>query len=247
MQCRCDIGMSLSNGSRPLFFSSPCELFLPFPDLKLVLSSMLSSPQAEAKNNPEFLLHDIDQDLASAWIVMAEFSQVINHTTKSQHRIAIETFLLTMASVIYRLLNMTKFKANSTEEAIRLGLLAFSSSVFLQWKQLGLSYNKLATTYRNHLTESQCPNASPQLSIWLLMVGAVSIFGRDDEKWLRPRLRANIDSIGGLKSWTDVQDVLKSFMWIGLVLDKPGKEVFDSTMAHDPIHSTALTLGRCEF
>lgn len=232
MLCRCDVGMSLNNGSRPFFFdnSSPREPFPPFPDLKLLLRSMLSSPQAEVQHNPEVLLGDMDQGLAAAWIVMAEFCQVINRTAESQHRIVTETFLLTMASVLYRLLDMTKFKANSIEEVIRLGLLAFSSSVFLQWKQLGVSYNYLATSYRNCLAESRCSNVPPQLLLWLLVVGAVSVFGCDDEKWLRPRLRANIDSIGGLKSWTDVQDVLKSFMWIGLVLDEPGKEKFDSAM-----------------
>lgn len=245
---RCDVGMSLNSGSRPFFFdnSSSREPFLPFPDLKLLLKSMLSSSTAEVNHNPEILLYDVDQDLAAAWIVMAEFCQVINRTAESQHRIATETFLLTMASVIYRLLDMTKFKANSTEEAIRLGLLAFSSSVFLQWKQLGLSYNYLATTYRERLAESRCQNVPPKLLLWLLVVGAVSVFGCEDEKWLRPRLRANIDSIGGLKSWTDVQDVLKSFMWIGLVLDEPGIEVFDSAMTGDSIHSATLTLEPCE-
>lgn len=194
---------------------------------------MSGSSQAEVTNNPELLLDDINKDLVATWVVMAEFSHMINRTAKSQHRIATETFLHTMASVMYRLLDMTKFKVDSIEEVIRLGLLAFSSSVFLQWKQLGLSYNYLAITYRNCLAESRCSNTPPKLLLWLLMVGAVSVFRCDDEKWLRPRLRANIGSIGGLKSWTDMHDILVSFMWIGLVLDEPGKEVFDSTMTDD--------------
>ena len=98
---------------------------------------MSNSSQAEVKNNPELLPHDINQDLVATWVAMAEFSHMINRTTKSQHRITTETFLHIMASVMYRLLDMTKFKLGLIEEAIRLGLLAFSSSVFLQWKQLG--------------------------------------------------------------------------------------------------------------
>ena len=78
------------------------------------------------------------------------------------------------------------------------------------------------------------------------MVGAVSVFRCDDEKWLRPQLRANIDSIGGLKSWTDTHDILKSVMWIGLVLDEPGKEVFDSTMTDNLTNSASLVFRRCE-
>ena len=32
----------------------------------------------------------------------------------------------------------------------------------------------------------------------------------------------------GFKSWNEMRGVLKSFMWIGLLHDKPGKDVFDS-------------------
>ena len=92
-----------------------------------------------------------------------------------------------MASVIYRLLNMTNFRSGSTDEAIRPGVLAFSSSVSMQWKQLEMSCDQLAATYR--LSEFRCSHVHPQLPVWLLMVGAVSIPGEADdadEMWLRP-------------------------------------------------------------
>ena len=160
---------------------------------------------------------------------MARFCVVINLAAESKHRVAIESFLDTMASVMYRLLDMTRFKAGSTEEAIRLGLLAFSSSVFLQWRQLGMSYDHLTSMYRDCLAKLTCANVPPRLLLWLLIVGAVSVFGCADDKWLKPWLRVNID-LGYIVSWSDLRDILKSLMWVSLVQDKPGKDVFESTL-----------------
>lgn len=224
--------MALESGSKPLFFnqSSSPEPFLPYPEQTLFFESITTDTSYDSEN---FLRH-IDVELAEAWRVMREFCLLINFASESNHRIATETFLDTMASVIYRLLDMTHFKLGSTDEAIRLGLLAFSSSVFLQWKQLGMSYDHLAATYRNCLAELRCSNIPPQLLLWLLMVGAVSILGEADDMWLKPWLRVTID-LCKVESWTGMQDLLKSFMWIGLVLDKPGKEVYDSIEVYYPV------------
>ena len=229
--------MSLNSGAKTFFFdtSSPSsELFLPFPDLNSPLQSttLSSSPPAVQCNQPKVFPPNMNPDIAAVWAVMAKFCPVINHAAEHHDRITSETFLLTMASVIYRLLNMTQLAANSTDEIIRLGLLAFSSSVFLQWKQLGLFYNHLTTAYRQHLGDSRgLKIRPPKLSLWLLMVGAVSVFRTEEDRWLKPRLRAELEStVGSPTSWTDVRDVLKSFMWIGLVHDKAGKDAFDAAM-----------------
>ncbi|KAF6233984.1 hypothetical protein HO173_007814 [Letharia columbiana] len=245
---RCDIGISFHSGSRPLFFnkSSSQEPFLPYPDQTLLFKSMLKTTVRQTQYDSEIFLRDIDDELASAWRVMAGFCLMINLAAESKNRIATETFLDTMASVIYRLLDMTHFEAGSTEEAIRLGLLAFSSSIFLQWKQLGMSYDHLATTYRECLAELRVSSIPSRLLLWLLMVGAVSVFGCADDKWLKPWLRVNID-LGEVESWSDMQDILKPLMWIGLVLDEPGKDVFDSSFVYDlvtpPLDHSPMSIG----
>jgi len=248
LPCRCDIGLSLHSGSRPLFFNNPSsrEPFLPYPDQPSLSKSTLETTTTESRYSSDIFLHDIDEELARAWRVMAEFCLVINHAAETKHRIATETFLDTMASIIYRLLNMTRFEAGSIEEAIRLGLLAFSSSVLLQWKQPGMSYDHLATTYRDCLAKLKCSAIPSRLWIWLLVVGAVSVFGHADDKWLKPWLHVHID-LAEVASWTDMQDILKSLMWIGLVLDKPGKDVFDSTIVYGlvtpPLDHLPVSIG----
>jgi hypothetical protein len=62
--------------------------------------------------------------------------------------------------------------------------------------------------------------------LWVLVAGAVSVFDASGHKWLKPLLLAQID-LCEIDSWSKMQDLLKSFMWIGLVHDKPGKGVFD--------------------
>lgn len=180
----------------------------------------------------EVFLRNIDDELASVWRTMAEFSLMINLAVGSKHRIAIETFLDTMVAVMYRLLSMTSFEAGSTEEAIRLGLLTFSSIIFLPWKQIGISYDHLASTYKGCLAKMRCSTIPAPLLLWLLMVGAVSVFGNADDEWLKPWLRVIID-LAEVESWIDMQEILRSLMWIGLVHDVPGKDVFDSAIIYD--------------
>ena len=177
-------------------------------------------------------LDNIDDELARAWKAMAGFCLMINLAAESKNRIATETYLDTMASVIYRLLSMTCFEAGSTEEVIRLGLLAFSSNIFLQWKRLGISYYHLTITYKYHLARLRYSDVLPRLWLWLLMVGAVSVFGHADDEWLKPWLRVSIN-ICGVESWSDMQGILKSLMWIDLIHDEPGEDVYRSTLDHD--------------
>jgi len=161
---------------------------------------------------------------------MSEFCLVINFAVDSGQRISTESFLDTMASVVYPLLDMC-FEGSSSDEAIRLGLLALSCSVFLQWKQLGMSYPHFTSVFRGCLTRLTYSHISSQLLLWLLMVGAVSVCEATDDGWLKPLLLVNI-GLCEIDSWSKMQDLLKSFIWIGLVHDKPGKGIFDSTIIY---------------
>lgn len=89
--------------------------------------------------------------------------------------------LQSMASIVYLLLSI-QFQPSSIGEAIRLALLAFSSSIFLPSRQLGLSYPKAC------LLQLDPQKASPAQFIWPLMVSAVSVFDFRDDSWLQPLL-----------------------------------------------------------
>lgn len=226
--------MSLCSGSKPVFFNNTCstDLFLPYPDLTLLLN-------LEKRTRTDFqydsaMLDGIDEELARAWGVMSHFSLVINFAVDSGQLLSAETFVETMASVIYRLLVM-RFKSGSRSESIRLGLLAFSSNIFLQWKHLGMDYPHLASAFKGSIVRLISTNVSSQFMLWLLMVGAVSVFGAADDQWLESLLYVNM-SFCGIDSWNKMRDLLQSFIWIGLVYDKHGKSVFESVIAKFDSH-----------
>jgi hypothetical protein len=133
---RCDLGIAFHSGSRPTFFNNPSfRDSLTYPDLTLLLK--LTEPVATfSQYSPARAFYDINEELTRAWIVISDFCSVINFAVESEQRISTETLLDTMSSVMYRLLDMS-FEANSSDEAIRLGLLAFSSGIFLKMETPG--------------------------------------------------------------------------------------------------------------
>ncbi|KAI1765462.1 hypothetical protein GGR53DRAFT_261179 [Hypoxylon sp. FL1150] len=223
---RCDIGMVLHRGSKPVFFNqtTPGEPFMPYPDLTPLLELRGTSTMA-SQNRTVVLLNDINGELSGAWNTMSAFCSVANFAVESGQYISINTYLETMASVVYRLFNM-HFEPSSIKEAVRLGLLAFSTSVFLQWGQLGLSYTHLTSEFMGCLVKLVQPCASPQLMVWLMMVGAVSVLNIVDDVWLKSLLAANM-GLSDIQSWDEMQDLLNQFMWVRLVHDKAAKRVFD--------------------
>ncbi|OIW23440.1 hypothetical protein CONLIGDRAFT_637397 [Coniochaeta ligniaria NRRL 30616] len=236
---RCDMGMALQTGSRPVFFHKPShqEALPPYPDLTLLLE--LREPTAtSSRYDSAIFLSDMDDDLSRAWKVLSEFCSVINYAIDSGQRISTETFLDTMASVMYRLTDI-RFEPGSSDEALRLGLLAFACSVFLQWKHLGLPYSHLTSALRTCLTTTTSLPITPELLLWLLMAGAVSVFNDADDRWLKPMLLANM-VLCEIDSWSKMQHLLQSFMWIGLIHDRSAKRMFDSTIASPTIRPLAL-------
>ncbi|OTB11599.1 hypothetical protein K445DRAFT_321979 [Daldinia sp. EC12] len=235
---RCDMGMALHNGTKPIFFADTIrEPYWPYPDF----SQYGIAPEPKDKS----FLAILDAELALAWRTMKQFCTLVNRAAAARRKLSEQNLLDPMASVMYRLLHM-RFARSSLSEVVRLGLLAFCSSVFLQWSSVRLPYTHFPGVYRDNLVNLEFPlpdantydsssldnNVStPRLLIWLLTVGAVSLFSAaDNEAWLKPWLRVNLE-LCGVDSWPAMRAVLDSFMWVGVVQDAPGKALFDSTMS----------------
>jgi hypothetical protein len=214
--------MALHTGAKPLFFSDDHRShLLPYPDEILF----------RCETNRIFdELDDVDDEIAKAWQFMKNFCSLINLAAEAQGRIPWELFLKTMTSLMYRLIHMS-FDASPANEAMRLGLLALSSHIFLQWKLVRVTYVHLSVSYRNCLNRLESSTCTPpHLYSWLLMIGAVSIFKQPDDAWLVSRLRASIEPCG-VKSWSEMRDILESLLWIPLVQEKAGKDFFDSVFS----------------
>lgn len=224
--------MALDNSSTPVFFKNSDNPFLPFPDLTMFTRQQYPHQTETVYGLTSLLPADTDESLVEVWNVTSAFCTMINLAVDSGQLISMSIFLDTMASVMYRLINLRdRFEVGSRNDAICLGLLAFSASVFLPWKRFGVAYRNLATIFKACFASlslsSSDSRSPPQLLVWLLMMGAVAIFEESDDAWLLSMLSQNM-GLCGIDSWSKMQEVLKAFMWIDLVHGKRGKEVFDA-------------------
>jgi hypothetical protein len=219
---RCDLGIALLANSDPVFYRSPVD---PLPDYPAqVISSLSSSLYSQ---NDLHLFQDLNKPLVEAWVFMKKFCSLANLGTQTRMLIEPATIYGSMIAIMYRLLRMG-FAENTLEESLRLGLLAFSQHVFLQWRDMRLPDHPFSMSYRNHLRSYSLGNMiPPRISLWLLMIGAVSFFNIPDELWLVDCLRKQTERCG-VKTWKDGQENLKSSMWISLLDDDFGKQVFET-------------------
>ncbi|EPS35700.1 hypothetical protein H072_10845 [Dactylellina haptotyla CBS 200.50] len=222
-----DLGIALHNGVTPIFFlDNPfAEPLIPYPD-----NSPHLVAQGVSKNIPpgaEKFFSGINPKLKESWQIMKVFSVLMNVTAESQKRLPQTILLNTMTSTMYRLLDM-KFNPDTINEAIRLGLLAFCSHIFLRWQSVKLNYTHLPNIYKSSLVNLKfSKDFPPHVMLWLLTVGAISIFAEEDDVWLKPWLRVNFE-LCEIHSWRDMKEKLKDMMWVELVQDEAGEGVYNS-------------------
>lgn len=169
----------------------------------------------------------INPALVQAWTGLMRFCSAINSAAKTNRRLPKAPLLNTMAAVMYRLLRMDNLDDSSVDEAIRLGLLAFSSHIFLRMRDVKPLYTRFPDAYRRCLLTVEFEERSSPLLLWLLMTGAISLFTPADHCWLLPRLRVNIEACG-LHNWDELSHQTKDFPWIDILHDMPGRKVFES-------------------
>lgn len=98
----------------------------------------------------------------------------------------------------------------------------------MQWQDIRPSGIQFPTLYRGYLLNiSLVSNVSPQLVLWLLMTGAISLFERSEEEvWLKEMLQEVVEKCE-VNSWKQMHDILKPFLWIPILDNQRGKAIFD--------------------
>ncbi|KAI0550662.1 hypothetical protein F4679DRAFT_583331 [Xylaria curta] len=238
---RCDLGIAIYSGSNPILFRGIglSHAYRVYPKLDVFLNQ--SSLEHSLKSH-EFLASlklthgiEINSQLAAAWNAMSDFCAVINLAADTERRIDMRTFLCSIASIMYNLLDL-RFECSSWDETIRLGLLSFSCSVFLPWARLGISYPHLKSTVGKHFAglTGSIPSMPPELIVWLIMAGGVGVFDELDCACFH-NLLLEAATLCGIKYWSQMRDVLNSLMWIGIVHDNQGKRVFDAAIGRHSV------------
>lgn len=205
---------------------------LAYPDLRSIFDlpkNITSSVDRTVPRTTTALPTAMNPELVRVWTVLSDFCAVVERAVAARQYITTDVLLDVMASTMYNLAGL-RYEPGSTDELLRLGLLAISCSVFMHWRTLGRSFAHLATEFRNCLQDLAVMSQLPlELSVWLLVIGAVSVFGvtADDDGWLKPLLR-DILRRCEMRSWEEARGFMKSLLWIGLVHDTTGARVFGS-------------------
>lgn len=153
----------------------------------------------------------------------------MNSVADKNIKLGDQILLNTMGSVMYALLRMNFSTTNPINEAIRLSMLAFCSHSFLERQGIHLPNGYLCENYRTCFEQSNTElQGASHISLWILMTGKISIFtsDTDDSAWIKSRLKENI-SMNKNCSWSQLRRILKSYLWIDILHDTPGKTIFE--------------------
>jgi hypothetical protein len=226
--CRCDIGLALSSGGKTILFSDAFwEPFIPFPDERVI-------PSMADRTGPAPLVamfsDDSDPELSRTWLFMQEFCYRVNLASRDRQRLPLRMFLVAMASVMYRILHK-EFEAGSYNEALRLGLLAFTSQIFLYSDMIKLVHKDLAEMFRNCARNFDIVDTdSAHFVPWLLITMGSSAFVETTSEWFMPLLHAKL-KLTRVTCWQELLVILRSFLWIDHLQDKPARDIYAALMA----------------
>lgn len=172
-----------------------------------------------------------DPRLLNVWADLRVFTKAANDATATGVKLPQDFFIKVGSSVPSRLLAL-QFAPTSLPELLRLCMLASMKSILIQIDGLGPRLRHLADGLRDALAAQQFPPEPEfaKLMLWALFVSTVAIFESCDQDWLRFAVAQIVASLG-CSTWVDTRAILKEFLWIDMVYEKPGKKLFDQLLS----------------
>uniref|UniRef100_A0A0B7JU75 Transcription factor domain-containing protein n=1 Tax=Bionectria ochroleuca TaxID=29856 RepID=A0A0B7JU75_BIOOC len=223
--CRIDLALAVRTWRDPVFFHDSIS-WTPY-----LLSNCRRSGESDAVQTGLALwIGTLDYRLRIVREDLVEFCSMSNSASQRNQKLPRSTFSEILLSLIYRLLNLS-FELDSAEETIRLGMLAYTSTMFLQWHNHMVEFYHLrcmlGATLRN--LDNENLGASLPVQLWLFfawhMLQPPECEYRQLDIWLERLLCA-----GGLSAWSEVRQLLRSTAWIDYINGVDGEKVYNRTM-----------------
>lgn len=170
-------------------------------------------------------LHNVLRDLHT-------FSCLSNLAYQTTRKLSPEIYNEMMISILYRLTHLS-FDNDSLHEALRSGLLTFSSAIFMQRQFMEQPYDHLLNLYSNTLsilrkaTDIELP---VPIVLWLTMLSHVVPHEEPSREDWRTVWLDEAVSLAGIDSWSQARGMLISVVWIDFIHDRLGKKIFESAM-----------------
>ncbi|KAK1523782.1 uncharacterized protein CCOS01_08869 [Colletotrichum costaricense] len=230
--CRVDIGWSLCTGEKPLYFR---DTFSWEPAFSPILGKVpVGSEVCPGSSSIRLLLDAADSRLGNIFQDLHDFSRLATALYHTNRKIDPNLFQEFMTCVQYRLLYSETTAHNALAELGRLGMISYITTLFLQVQGAKFQFTSLTTKLRSacknlEISASTCA-ATKLLLAWSLVIGAISVFEEQDDRWLLPKLANLRDSLG--PTWPEAKAKLEDVIWTENVHDSAGIKVFEKLVLH---------------
>ena len=186
----------------------------------------------------------LDIRLANVWKDLEEFSMLSNLASQTGGKLQPNTFSEIMVSILYRLLALS-FPDSPLEDAIRLGMMTFTASIFFRWRGMKQRQAYLDNSFKEALAKlKKAPAQLPQaLNLWLLVLWNANVAddpGQDIFSEWTIKVVRSLD----IGSWTDAHDILKTVIWIDCLFDASSRRAFESILAKTKAKGSELDEGQ---
>ncbi|EKJ76408.1 hypothetical protein FPSE_03407 [Fusarium pseudograminearum CS3096] len=220
--CRVDLGWSIRNGCKPEIYSGrPAWEPLLEAFGTVACSFEIQEPSLNFMN----IYYTWDWRLQNAFKDLRDFSALANKLSPGAQKLEPEAFQEIMLSIQYRLLQLDfSSHPDPLQEALRVGLLAYESTIFLQIQKTKLKSESFEIQFREAIQGIPVQGeAVANVKLWLLLIGAIMVF-EGSEEWLVQSIR----SLAGRQGWDEVRERVREVMWIDVIHDGPGKEAYQA-------------------
>jgi len=184
----------------------------------------------------EAQIHDfvdtLDPKLANSWKDLHAFSCLSNLAYQTTRKLSPDIYNEMMISILYRLTHLS-FKDEPLQEAIRNGLLTFSSTIFMTRRYMQQPYEHLFNLFSTALFKL-CQSTSiivPRpIMLWLMVLYRVVAYKEPSpEDWPSVWLDKAV-SLTRVDTWPEAHSILNSVMWVDFVHDAPGEKAFEAAI-----------------
>lgn len=169
-------------------------------------------------------LKAVDDRVSEIWCSLASFTALIEFAAASQQKMSTSMYLESMTSTLYRLVSFA-LPQQALDELLRLALLMFACSAFLQWRTCGMPYTQLAIDFRKTLSAVDSTDLDPEFELWLILIASIAVLEESDQIQLEARFRRCLLACHA-DSWLDVREIARAFLWIPLIHDRPGQQLY---------------------
>ncbi|KAK6203995.1 hypothetical protein LQW54_008568 [Pestalotiopsis sp. IQ-011] len=214
--CRADIEVALATGRGPVMCPRVCW------DPCMPSSGRPPSLAPEIQN----YLENAEIRLLHIWNDLSEFVRAANIAQQCRRDIDTELYLESMVSIHHRLVSL---RCQGSYEALRLGLLGFASTLFLQWRNVKTRFEHLVKALKQALMLTSDQEIPSGLNLWLHIVGHICVFDHEESHSLKPAL-VHLLYQYRIKSWVEVRHQMTSILWTDFLHENAGKAIVEAVL-----------------